>query len=1462
MEMSLAVLSHLNATDLCLAACVWQNLANDNILWKSLCQSQWGHATIYKKRQDQPYHKIYLLLDEATLTFNVDAFKGIHFMLEHDLLQDNAWEIAMFIHQTEKLSRKQLRRYLEFRRDVLDHVVALQNYENQFLPQALRRFFHQIEAPDSRGNYLELLVEKFSERFCQCNPNLGLEPDVVYILCFSLILLSVDLTSPHVKNKMSKREFIRNLRHALAQPDDELSGHLYDDIYLRGHFLVHNLTEQCWDVCMDKPSSRLDSKTENCIVNCVERFIDTNTFVINRLDKEQRTTHNMFTYLRNFVRRHQRKFVAISILGGGAYILSRYANYWLRKYQEQIARDLMEKAKKQYYFNTTQTTCGESVRSFLPLMQATGKEKFNDDVILEDIKNRKASLSETLQLWDQLKVMSVCKVLGFVYGSAFVILVSRIQFNVLGAYSYLKASHENSSVELTNDERLAYLSIMHDVVLKGFLEFLKRLEGLACDVIEPISLKERVSFEKLTSVLYELKNNIDLIIQANHLNYLFPIDTGDQHGSLEHLLSEVREVIENRDTLITLQQLTQCDQACVTQEPRTKPSDHIEAYIPTLYLKHNHQILQWVRNPYDIRECEQKIKDCLQDIKHALAGDYPAELKYKLYLRELECFIEHGLCERQPTLILDDFKSTLAEASLHLPPNKLGHLEEQSIKFGKVVANDADSDRQRRIASLWDALKANVVPRVQHGPSESLPAASSTLLVKKNVRKGRYVITRKPVKTGDILFVEEPFVLALQPDFYNEFCHFCLKSTRALIPCDYCPEGQFCSHSCRKKAWENFHCYECGWLEVFHATGIAHLAARILFKVGFLNLKDFKLHLKDEVDGQGFSKGGIYADPSDPYISIYHLVAHTERIKLEDSIQYAMMAAFLLLFLHEKTNFFTKDNKEKKPDIMSPDVVFVGGLLLQHIEQLISNANAITTLHESTTKGKLIEVSQEKIASALYPTSSLMNHSCDPCVLQTFAGSKLVVRAMKDLKPEKEVSNCYGPHYLKMSREQRQELLKGQYFFKCTCPPCCLTSGLLCFEVKDYELALKCSCSGIIPSVRDKTLLSMCIECQEMRNCTRMIDTYNRTLTDIQASQCDFGNLSRKAIEELQMILHPSAIEMTNAFHSYAAALIKQGDLTGAVPYMKQEIAGLKQRYGPSAVEVANEMLALTSLLLAIFHESHSTSEEKSETNDTCVIWLKVQPYADKEIAQDTMKRKEGSRGGAEEMSFSSGDHVPAIYGLELQDPSGTSQSLTSVVAVQPPSPGLTIKDLDFNQNRQYYLASCGDDCKTKFWDLRNPKLPVVSRKDHSHWSAPSYKSQIPYSYPCRDIGCIIAPNEVKLTGPMLFRVWNVKYNPFHDELVLTSSSDFRVILLSAVSISSQPLNQLDSEDEDDEAQDPGEKQRKLEDGVLAKYEEHEDSVYAIEWSSADAWTFASLSFDGRLIVNRVPQAEKYKILL
>jgi F-box protein 8 len=48
-------------------------------------------------------------------------------------------------------------------------------------------------------------------------------------------MLSVDLSSPAVKNKMSKREFIKNTRRAAQNVDDDLAGDLYDNIYLIGH---------------------------------------------------------------------------------------------------------------------------------------------------------------------------------------------------------------------------------------------------------------------------------------------------------------------------------------------------------------------------------------------------------------------------------------------------------------------------------------------------------------------------------------------------------------------------------------------------------------------------------------------------------------------------------------------------------------------------------------------------------------------------------------------------------------------------------------------------------------------------------------------------------------------------------------------------------------------------------------------------------------------------------------------------------------------------------------------------------------------------------------------------------------------------------------------------------------------------------------------------------------------------
>merc|ERR1711962_1845895 len=184
-ELAISVLRHLGATDLCLASCVWQQLASDNILWQGLCRSQWHYASVYESSAPIRYRNLFLQLDEGTLTFNSDAEQGMKYFISKGLVADSATEIAKFIHGTTSLARAQ--------------------------------------APESQGSFLQRLLEQFSVRFCQCNPSLAMSVDSVYVLCFSLILLSVDLSSPHVKNKMSKREFIRNTRGAVGAEGDKTS---------------------------------------------------------------------------------------------------------------------------------------------------------------------------------------------------------------------------------------------------------------------------------------------------------------------------------------------------------------------------------------------------------------------------------------------------------------------------------------------------------------------------------------------------------------------------------------------------------------------------------------------------------------------------------------------------------------------------------------------------------------------------------------------------------------------------------------------------------------------------------------------------------------------------------------------------------------------------------------------------------------------------------------------------------------------------------------------------------------------------------------------------------------------------------------------------------------------------------------------------------------------------------------
>ena len=172
------------------------------------------------------------------------------------------------------------------------------------------------------------------------------------------------------------------------------------------------------------------------------------------------------------------------------------------------------------------------------------------------------------------------------------------------------------------------------------------------------------------------------------------------------------------------------------------------------------------------------------------------------------------------------------------------------------------------------------------------------------------------------------------------------------------------------------------------------------------------------------------------------------------------------------------------------------------------------------------------------------------------------------------------------------------------------------------------------------------------------------------------------------------------------------------------------------------------------------------------------------------------------------------------------AQSLTGYDVRQSPSSAPThsiphahsdlILSLDYNPNKPYHLLSSGMDRLVQIFDLRKAAAPLITLAQHTHW------------------------------------VWLVRYNQFHDQLLLSCGSE-DVALWSVVSVSSAPLGELEVGGMEGEGG---------KDKLISQYKDHEDSIYSGCWSAYDAWVFCTVSYDGRVVVNQVPPAEKYKILL
>ena len=450
----------------------------------------------------------------------------------------------------------------------------------------------------------------------------------------------------------------------------------------------------------------------------------------------------------------------------------------------------------------------------------------------------------------------------------------------------------------------------------------------------------------------------------------------------------------------------------------------------------------------------KRFEECLSDIKLAFQNHFPIHIQYKLYDRMGRCLMELGDLDSA----IESFayvKDVLHYSRLdsNMIDRIIVNTDRQIVQCkteGDVLENGHWSYNKHAVKSIRP-VELNTPQIAQDYKNKHFPCASSQLDVTYSPQKGRHTISHLNVSVGTFILIEKPYSSVLDTAYYLTRCFHCFKVlVLEPIPCLQCIAVRYCSEVCRHNSWNFYHQYECNYLGLINSLGtsvVAHLAMRTVLTAGLPQVLKCKRSRKaDTADAQKtlFTDArGVYLDG---FASVYNLLAHSRARSGNDLVQYGILAIFLTKVLRQ-TGFLQMPG-EKEADLITE----VGGVILRFLQIVACNGMEVIEMVRGTS---LLKCKSVPIGMCLYPTCSLINHSCNPAMELIFYNNYVAARAIRNVMAGEELTINYGCIFYVTPKEQRQMYLQSQYFFICTCEACKMQWPIK-VELKSDIPILKC----------------------------------------------------------------------------------------------------------------------------------------------------------------------------------------------------------------------------------------------------------------------------------------------------------------------------------------------------------------------------------------------------------------------
>ncbi|XP_068088168.1 histone-lysine N-methyltransferase SMYD3 isoform X2 [Hyperolius riggenbachi] len=353
--------------------------------------------------------------------------------------------------------------------------------------------------------------------------------------------------------------------------------------------------------------------------------------------------------------------------------------------------------------------------------------------------------------------------------------------------------------------------------------------------------------------------------------------------------------------------------------------------------------------------------------------------------------------------------------------------------------------------------------------------------------KGNGLRATRDLTVSEMVISTEPFVYtACHGKTRGATCHYCLRRSKKLQRCSQCKFAQYCNSVCQRNAWKD-HKRECRCLKSVYPnipTDSVRLISRIIFKL---------------LENPACSSGELY--------SIHDLQSHVQELREEMKEGLGHLAATLEQYL--KTEI--QDSTQLPP----------GFHIFEYFSKVTCNSFTISD-------GEL-----QDVGVGLYPSMSLLNHSCDPNCVIVFEGTCLQLRTVKKITKGQEMTISYID--VKMPTHQRQAQLNRQYCFSCDCHRCLTKDKDEDMLAGDIEISKEVECSiktleELHSQNKGGEVLTLC---RKLINDSGLPDKniYLLKVLDLAMDSCINSEMWEEALKFGLQTLEPYRIGAETAFH-------------------------------------------------------------------------------------------------------------------------------------------------------------------------------------------------------------------------------------------------------------------------------------------------------------------------------------------